>query len=283
MIVELEDFVGGTEVPDLIVSYLGNVIDLHSLACTSKTFYEYLMKKEVFNHVFEINLEKIVKRFGFPDLNEFDSFLLKNSLTLSGSTILSALTGDLKVNPSDLDLYTTKKMSHGLNIFLSILRFRYNKTRQNGRYNGERCNSFENVSGMKIDIVKCSETVEKVINNFDLAFLKSTYNGRGTLRCLFPKTILRRECDYSLDLRIMCYAVGLTRTVLINYLKKKQDRVYKYQNRGYKIVGGNIPDYGLICKHTTLCREISRYRENRSFLDTKIAQKFAAIMKREFK
>ena len=230
-----------------------------------------------------------MKRFGFLDLIAFNHFIDSHDLVLSGSTVLSALTGNLNWNQCDLDLYTATKLTFYLvqDLSMSIGFYKHTGFRRNGRYNGERCNSFENMSGLKIDIVTCTETVEAVIEKFDLPFLKNMYDGKGMFKCLFPKTMIEKKCDYCLDLRVMCYSIitsgGITSSALRNYLGKKQDRVYKYEKRGFIIVGGSIPSSSTVLQPKSICLELRQHRYHRNFLKRPIALKLASIFKREFK
>jgi hypothetical protein len=279
-------FIDGMDVLNRIVSFLGNVNDVHSLALSSKDLHIHLMKREKFEEIFMVNLEKIVKRFGFLDLLAFNHFIDSHDLVLSGSTVLSTLTGNVNWNQSDLDLYTAKKLTFHLvqDLSESIGFKNHIGFRRNGRYNGERCNSFENGSGLKIDIVTCTESVEAVIDKFDLPFLKNMYNGKGILRCLFPKTIIEKKCDYSLDLRVMCYSVitskGISSSALRNYLWKKQDRVRKYERRGFIIVGGSIPSASIVLQTRSISEELKQHRYHMDFLKKPVAAKLASIFKK---
>jgi hypothetical protein len=174
--------------------------------------------------------------------------LLNDETYISGSFILShILNVDWSAGDQDIDVYYDTSQSYPLTAFsqdacfgsgqkvsplveeLNNMGYRKYGCEYNfGMFSKIKVTQPNNIQGIHMDFMRCNIDPRKVIQAFDLNFLKNYYH-RGALHITDVDSILCKESPYYDAVNIYASNAG--------YGDNTESRLLKYTSRGFTILG----------------------------------------------
>lgn len=276
-IINIETILSGSESGNLVLSYLGSIYDIKSLGLASKSMNLYFDKKHHYKKIITTNLENIVKKYDFTDLKMFNDFLLLYNLVLSGSTTLTMLgsaTSDSCWISNDLDLYChfhKYDIMKSITIYLRNIGYICSLSPKFENYQNSRCFTFTKYRGEKLDskiqIINVADPIVDIVKMFHLNFLSNIYYpiDGGKFVCLSPISVVTRCCFLNYTTIIKIYFTMRYRPTaslkqsISDQILKNTNRIYKYQARGFTIIG-DIPSLDVLTNICNLHLEFQRLK-----------------------
>ena len=196
--------------------WLDSICSLRSLGACCRLFKGFFHTSSFAKIILNTNLEKLVQKFGFDSLTDFNDILRQEKIALAGSTPLQALLGEDFGDATDMDFYivmdeaqdyylSSRIHFHLENIGYTCTRatsgsFRYDDWLFQNAYH--QIHYYSNKGkGKAIQVMCVKKTTattgfKDVVNLYDFSFVQNWYDGHH-FYFLFPDDCITKTGNFS--------------------------------------------------------------------------------------